>query len=61
MIGGEPVIDDSTLFLFAYDGLFLVFREYELFSYDAGAPRIKIRLASIAENIAADGLLNRLK
>lgn len=61
VIGGEPVIDDSTLFLFAYDGLFLVFREYELFSYDAGAPRIKIRLASIAENIAADGLLNRLK
>lgn len=61
VIGSGPVIDDSTLFLFAYDGLWLVFREYELLSYDAGSPRVKVRLVNVSGHIAPDGLLNRLK
>lgn len=61
VIGSDPEVNDDTLFLFTYDGIFLLFREYELFSYDAGAPRIKIKLASVFDLLAPDGLLNRVK
>lgn len=55
-----PEISDDTDFLFASDGIYLLFREYELFTFDAGAPRIKITLGALADCIQPDGLLNRL-
>jgi hypothetical protein len=61
ILGQEPSMDDSTLFLFTYGGIYLVFREYELFSSDAGSPRIKVKISAVMDHLAPDGLLNRVK
>ena len=61
LIAQGPHIDDSTLFLFTFGGIYIMFREYELLTYDAGAPRIKITLGALSGSIAQDGLLNRLR
>ncbi len=60
-ISSGPNVTDSTQFLFTFGGLTLVFREYELFTPDAGTTRIKVRCAEVQDLLAADGLLNRLK
>lgn len=60
-LGERPAIDDSTPFIFVYGGISLLFPEYEVFTYDAGSPRIKIPLSSVAGSVQQDGLLNRLK
>ena len=60
-ISEEPAFDDSTQFLFTFGGLDLVFREYEVFTAEAGSPRIRVRCAEAAEVIGSDGLLNRVK
>lgn len=60
-IGMGPRFDDSAQFLFTYGGIFLVYREYEAFSFDAGAPRIKVRLSGVSDILTQDALLNRIK
>lgn len=60
LLAVQPPISDDTDFIFAPDGICLLFREYELFTYDAGAPRISITLDELADCIQPDGLLNRL-
>lgn len=61
LLGQEPSMDDSTLFLFTYGGIYLVFREYEIFTSDAGEPRIMVKISSVMDHLAPDGLLNRVK
>ena len=60
-LGQEPAMDDSTLFLFTYGGIYLVFREYELFSSDAGTVKVMVKISSVMDHLAPDGLLNRVK
>lgn len=60
-IGDLPAFDDSTLFYFTYGGLYLIFREYEVFPPEAGTVRIKAPYAALEGQIGSDGLLNRLK
>ena len=60
-IGAGPEFNDSTQFLFTYGGILLVYREYEAFSYDAGAPRIKVKISNVMDLLQPDALLNRIK
>lgn len=60
LVSEIPPINDDSLFLFTYDGLFLVYREYELATYDAGMPRIRVKLSNVMDLLAHDGLLNRV-
>ncbi|MBR6108162.1 MAG: DUF3298 domain-containing protein [Clostridia bacterium] len=61
LLASEPAIGDGTLFLFTFGGIYVMFREYELCTYEAGEPRIKITLGALASCTSQDGLLNRLK
>ena len=61
LLASEPAIGDGTLFLFTFGGIYVMFREYELCTYEAGAPRIKAPLSALAGCFSQDGLLNRLK
>lgn len=60
LIGEVPALNDGSPFLFTYDGILLVYREYELVTPDTAQPTIKIRVSSVSDIIAKDGLLNRL-
>ena len=60
-LGEGPVFDDSTQFLFTYGGIYLVYREYEAFSFDAGSPRIKVKISSVMDLLAPDALITRVK
>lgn len=60
-IGKGPEFNDSTQFLFTYGGILLVYREYEAFSSDAGAPRIKVKISNVMDLLQPDALLNRIK
>ena len=61
LLAEGPDITDSTPFLFTFGGMYIVFREYELLSFDAGSPRIKVSVGQLTGYIAQDGLMNRLK
>lgn len=61
VLGELPSFDDGTRFLFTFGGIYLVFREYEVFSAEAGAVKIKVPYAAIYGTAASDGLMNRLK
>lgn len=61
VISKEPSFDDSTQFLFTFGGLNLLFREYELFTADAGSPRIRVKCSEVTDVTGSDGLLNRVK
>lgn len=60
LIANLPEIDDTTMFSFRSGGIDLMFREYELCTYDAGAVSIRIHASSVSSLISSDGLLNRL-
>ncbi len=59
-IGDIPPVDDDRLFVFTRGGLFLIYREYELCTFDSGVMRIRVSLGAVNGCIAGDGLLNRM-
>lgn len=60
VIGEIPPVTDETNFVFTFEGLSLLFREYEIVTPDSDPPVIKIRLSAFRDLVAKDGLLNRM-
>ncbi|MBR0135015.1 MAG: DUF3298 domain-containing protein [Clostridia bacterium] len=61
LIAEQPPVNDDTMFVFTFGGLYLVYPEYELFTHEAGAPRIKIGCRAMTNYTSPDGLMNRLR
>ena len=60
VIGRIPPVTNETRFYFAYDGIVLFYREYEIVTPDSDPPMIGIKLSTVKDLVAKDGLLNRL-
>ncbi len=58
-IGSLPEFDDSTPFVFTYGGIYLLFREYEVFPPEAGLEKLKVPATAV--DYSKDGLMARLK
>ncbi len=60
VIGEIPPVTDETDFIFTFEGLSLLYREYEIVTPDSDPPVIRIRYKTIKDFVAKDGLLNRM-
>lgn len=60
VIGEIPPVTDGNDFIFTFEGISLLYREYEIVTPDSDPPAVKIRYRAYKDLVAKDGLLNRM-
>lgn len=60
VLGEVPDVKNNSAFIFTSYGVCLIYREYELCTYDGGTPRIPVTFIAVKDLITSKGLLNRL-
>lgn len=60
LLSDLPPMDETRPFLFTYGGIYILYREYELTTHDAGMLRVLIRKSLISDMAVQDGPVFRL-